>query len=337
MVTIKDVARVAGVSTATVSRVVHNGGKVGDACRAHVQQVIKDLGYRPNTNARALVSKKTNIVGVIMPQLWVTFFSSLTSGAEKAASENNYRLFMSNSRSKTENELEAISSLKENSCDIVVLHSKVTAKETLIDLAKSIQGFVMINRFIPEVAERCIWLDSYAGSVQMAEYLVAKGHKKFAIATSCIEEEDAHARVKGTLDTLKKHGISVPQKNIVRSVTGMDGGEEAAKALLKQGVDFTAVVCHNDLQAVGILNAFQDEGIRVPEDVSIVGFDDLYVSKACRPKLTTMHYPIEDMAHYAVNLAIQLGSGKDVSPVKTHQFIPKFVERGSVADLTKNS
>lgn len=334
MVTIKDVARIAGVSTATVSRVVHNGGQVGDECRAHVKKVIKDLGYRPNTNARALVSKRSNVVGVIMPALWVTFFSRLTSGAEHAARKQNYRMFMSNSQDESSVELEAIASLKEHACDAVVLHSKVTDENTLIQLAQSIPGFVLINRFIPAIANRCVWLDSYAGSKQLTQYLIEKGHRKFAIATSALDEEDAHDRVKATLDTLHQHGISVDKKNIVASITGMAEGEEIAHQLIKKGVDFTALVCHNDLQAIGAMNVFLDAGIQVPDDLSIVGFDDLYVSRACRPKLTTMNYPVEEMASYAVELAISLSKGEGQDSNRTHQFLPTFVERQSVADLS---
>lgn len=147
MATIKDVARVAGVSTATVSRVVHHGGQVGDACRARVKKVIAELGYRPNTNARALVSKKSDTLGVVTPRLSMTFFGTLAAGVENAARENSYKLLMSNSLYETETELEAIESLREHSCNAIILHSEYSDEKTLQELARQVPYLVLINRF----------------------------------------------------------------------------------------------------------------------------------------------------------------------------------------------
>ncbi|WP_096086342.1 LacI family DNA-binding transcriptional regulator [Agaribacterium haliotis] len=333
MVTIKDVARVAGVSTATVSRVVHDGGKVGDACRARVKKVIEELGYRPNTNARALVSKKSNTVGLVMPHMSPAFFGRLTSGAERAARAQKFRLLVSNSMGLTAEESEAIASFEEHACRAMVLHSKESDEKSLCDLAACHPGLVLINRFVADIAERCVWLDSLAGARQITEFLLEKGHRRFAIASSSAPEEDAVARVAGATQILEEAGIVVEEKDIVRTATDLDGGAEVGRRLLERGVDFSALICHNDMQAVGAMNVLQDAGIAVPEQLSIVGFDNLYVSSACRPRLTTMTYPIEEMANYAIELAIKLADGQQAPAGRTHLFMPRIEERDSVADL----
>jgi LacI family transcriptional regulator len=330
MVTIKDVARVAGVSTATVSRVVHDGDKVGEICRARVKKIIDELGYRPNSNARALVSKTSTTLGVVTPRLSMTFFGCLAAGAEKAARENNYKLLMSNSLYETKTELEAIASLREHSCDAIILHSEYSDEKTLLNLAEEIPGLVFINRFISKLAHRCVWLDNEAGAYQIAQYLINKGHKKFAVITSVYQNHDPEFRVKGIKNALRDAGIELNAELIQESTANMKGGEEAVAKLLAKKIEFTAIIAYNDLMAVGALNALQDAGVKVPETISVVGFDNLYLSRACRPQLTTMNYPIEDMATYAANLAIKLSNGEADLNNRTHLFIPELIERRSV-------
>lgn len=336
MVTIKDVARVAGVSTATVSRVIHGSGKVGDACRARVQKIIAELGYRPNTNARALVSKTSDTIGVVTPKLSMTFFGCLASGVEKSARKNNLKLLMSNSQYETKSEIEAINSLREHSCNAIILHSEYSEEKTLEKLAKEIPGLVIINRFIQSLAGRCVWLDNITGGRQVGEYLLAQGHQDIAVVTSVYQNKDPEYRVAGIKQALKEKGLELPATHIVESTANMSGGAEAVQTLLKKNIRFSAIAAYNDLMAVGALNALQDAGIKVPEQVSVVGFDNLYLSRACRPNLTTMNYPIEEMAHYAAELAIKLSSG-DLSASQhshqTHLFMPELVERKSVQSI----
>jgi LacI family transcriptional regulator len=330
MVTIKDVARVAGVSTATVSRVVHGGGQVGDDCRARVKKIIEELGYRPNSNARALVSKTSTTLGVVTPRLSMTFFGCLAAGAEIAARKNNYKLLMSNSLYETKTELEAIESLREHSCDAIVLHSEYSDEKTLVELSKKIPGLVLINRFIPKLAHRCVWLDNQAGSQEITRYLIQKGHKDIAVVTSVYQNSDPELRIQGIHKSMQEAGLHLPHESIAESTANLKGGEDAVQLLLDRGVKFTAVIAYNDLMAVGAMNRLQDMGIRVPEDVSVVGFDNLYVSRSCRPQLTTMNYPIESMATYAAELAIKLSQGTTEAQGQTHLFIPELVERKSV-------
>jgi len=330
MVTINDVAKVAGVSTATVSRVIHNKGKVGDVCRARVKKVIKELGYRPNNNASALASRTSNTIGVVTPNLSMSFFGSLASGVEKGARENNLKLLMANSLYETESELNAIESLRENNCKAIILHSEYSDEKTLIKLADEIPGLVLINRYIPEIANRCVWLDNVSGSQVATKYLIDAGHKDFAVVTSIYQNRDPGCRVEGIKNSLEKNGHKLLAKNIEEASSNMEGGEQAVKALLAKGCKFDALLAYNDLMAVGAIHALFDVGLRVPEDVSVIGFDDLSVGIACRPRLTTMHYPVEEMALYATNLAIKLSEPTTKPSKQTHLFIADLVIRDSI-------
>ena len=331
MVTIKDVARIAGVSTATVSRVIHDGDKVGPACRARVKKVIAELGYRPNSNAQALVGKTSRTIGVVTPKLSMSFFGTLASGVEKSARENNYKLLMANSLYETKSEVDAINSLREHNCHSIILHSDYSDHKTLCKLANDIPGLVLINRYIPKIANRCVWIDNVQGADQAAQYLLDKGHRQFAIVTSIYRNGDPELRVQGSRQALQRAGIELANSAIEESTANIEGGEQAVNALLAKGCKFTALLAYNDLMAIGAIHALFAAGLRVPEDVSVIGFDDLPLARACRPRLTTMHYPVEEMANYASNLAIELNDPNKKISNRTHLFLAELVERDSVA------
>ena len=331
MVTIKDVARIAGVSTATVSRVIHDGAQVGPECRARVKKIIAELGYRPNSNAQALVGKTSRTIGAVTPKLSMSFFGTLASGIEKAAREHNFKLLMSNSLYETKSEIDAINSLREHNCSSIILHSEYSDAKSLIKLAKDIPGLVLINRYVPQIANRCVWIDNVLGADQATQYLLDKGHQHFAVITSIYRNGDPELRVQGTEQALQRAGIQLDPQAIEKSTANIEGGEEAVKALLAKGCKFTALIAYNDLMAIGAIHALFDAGLRVPHDVSVIGFDDLPLARACRPRLTTMRYPVEEMAFYASNLAIVLNNPNKQLGSRTHLFLAELVERDSVA------
>ena len=333
MATIKDVAKIAGVSTATVSRVINNQNKVGAQSRARVKKVIEELGYKPSSTAKALATQYNNTIGIITPNLSMSFFSSLACGAERAARENGCNLVMRNSLYETQSEIDAIESLKESNCDAIILHSEYSDEKTLIELCDKHPGLVIINRFIPQIAERCVWLDNINSSQEATNYLLDFGHKNLAVITSIYQNRDPASRTIGVKQALLHRNLTLDPDAIEESTANMEGGQLAVNALLEKGVKFTAIVAYNDLMAVGAVHALFDAGLRVPEDVSVVGFDDLPIARACRPQLTTMHYPIEEMARYATKLAIDNSKGERSEHKNTHLFLSKLATRQSVAKL----
>lgn len=332
MITLQDVAAKAGVSPATVSRVVRGEGKVGEKCRVYVQKVIDEMGYRPNTNARALASSKAEIIGIITPNVSAPFYGSLVIGAEAAAKSAKHKVLMSNSFNETQAELDALNSFREQGCQNILLHSRITDDKTIIKWGEQIPGLVIINRFVPQIASRCVWLDNISGGRMVAEYLISQGHKKIALITSDRKIGDAEDRIMGIQQAMSRAGLSIPEKNVIKISAGLDTGVVGTTKLIESGVEYTAIIAFNDMVAIGAINALWDAGISVPEQVSVIGFDDVSFANICRPKLTTMLYPVKDMAKYAIDLSIKLTSKKDEESDdnKTHLFMAKLVERASV-------
>ncbi len=335
MVTIKDVAKVAGVSTATVSRVVNDQGKVGEQCRKRVKKVIEQLGYRPNSSAQALVRRELKMVGVITPKLSMTFFGTLAAGAEEMAREQGYSLMMCNSLYETQSELDAIDSLRRQGCQSIILHSEYSDDEQLIALANEIPGLVLINRFIPQIAQRCVWFDNLSGAQQATNYLLDRGHVNIAVISSIYQNGDPADRVAGTRQALGRRGLSLNEKLLVESTANIDGGKEAAEQIIATGEPFSAIVAYNDLMAIGAMQALHRHGIKVPDDVSLIGFDNQPIARAAIPCLTTMNYPVEEMARYAVELSLMLVRQEHSHTKQTHLFISDLIERETVRDLNR--
>lgn len=333
MVTINDVAKAAGVSPATVSRVVNGKGKVGDACRARVKKIIRELGYKPNTSAQSLASRQTTNVGVITPKISMEFFGNLAAGAEVAARANGYSLLICNSLYEEESEIAAIESLHAKGCNSIVIHSDYLTDKQLIELSEKYKGLVVINRYITKIANRCVWFDNVASSMEIVEMLAAKGHEKIAVATSIYQNRDPQQRLMGIRQGFMYQGLSFNENLLVESTANLEGGKACAKELIQRKDPFTAVIAYNDLMAVGLVHELVKSGYKVPEQVSVVGFDDSALCKACIPTITTTKYPVEEMANYAVQLSIKLANNTATPDRKTHLFTSELIERESVAKV----
>jgi LacI family transcriptional regulator len=333
MATMKEIADVAGVSQATVSRVINDGPKVGHATRQRVKDIIRELNYRPNANARALATNRSDTVGVVVADLYEPFFAALAHSVDIVARKNGTQILISGGTFGEQAERKAIDTLLGHRCDAMVVHSKTLANQELIDLAAAVPGFVLINRFIPEIAGRCVWLDNRAGGKLMADYMIRQGHRKFAVISSDFPIEDPVHRIEGIRQALSAANIELPEMNIEYGEPNQEGGELAIQNLMSKGADFTAVLAYNDAMASGAMSTLMDHDLSVPEQVSVIGYDDIILAKYCRPKLTTLRYPIELMASKATELALQYAQG--ILPPKdtTFKFQPTIVKRGSVANI----
>lgn len=335
MSTIKDVAREAGVSIATVSRVVNNGSKVGDKTRARVLKIMAEIGYTPNANARALVTQKSSTIGVVIPDLTDPFFASLANGVDHIARQHKMQLLLSTGLISAKSELQAINILLERRCDVIVVHSKKIASEDLITLAKKIPGLVLIDRFIKEISHRCVWLDNEEGGRIAARHLMSLAHKNIACISSRYEIDDPLMRLKGFSDELKAVGLTPDADLIEYNEPNLQGGEIATQKILAKGKPFSAIFVYNDAMAIGAISTLEDNGFKVPSDISVIGFDDVLLSRYSRPKLTTLHYPIEKMAQKATLLALQLTRNNAIDSEKEYKYIPQLVKRESTAAFKK--
>ncbi len=333
MATIKDIAKAAGVSLATVSRVINNGPKVGDATRERIKKIMEEMDYRPNANARALVNKRSASLGVVLAELLDPFFATLAHGIEAVTRTQNVQILMSAGSIEKATELKAIETLLEHRCEAMVVHSKALDDRTLINFANQVPGFVLINRYVPEIGNRCVWLDNVTGGRTMAKYILAQGHREIAVISSKYQIEDPRDRINGIREELRESGISLPDSHIEFSTPDQEGGERAVQNLLAKSKKFTAIMAYNDAMASGAMTVLQDHNIKVPNAVSVIGYDDVLLAKYCRPKLTTLHYPIEVMAMRAAELALRYAAGEKPEPGVTFKYAPTVVKRESVINI----
>lgn len=337
MPTIKDVARIASVSVATVSRVANNDPKVSEKTKIKVSKVMVDLGYTPNANARALVKKKSMTMGVVIPQLTDPFFASLANGVDEVARSKNMQLLLSTGLFDAESERKAISLLIEQQCDVMVVHSKLLSDEELIALAEKKPGLVLIDRYIETIKHRCIWIDNIEGGKIAARHLISLAHQNFAVISSKHQIDDPKLRIKGFETELNRANFTLSNQLIELNEPTLRGGEIATQNLLSSGKKFTAIFVYNDAMAIGAISTLEDNGFSVPNDISVLGFDDVLLSRYSRPKLTTLNYPIEEMATHAAQLALDLNNNKidkDTS-IEHYKYIPRLVKRESTSRINQ--
>ncbi len=325
MTTVKDVAKLAGVSTATVSRVVNKSGIVNKETESKVKSAMKQLNYRPNTVARALASKKCTTLGLVVPDVSDPFFGELASAVEQIARFTNMQLLLSVGGQDERSEQQAVEALIDQNCDTMVIHSKKMSFEIISYYMEKLDGFVLINQNLPKYAERCIWLDNEYGGMLAATHLESQNHSLVAVVNSCYEIDDPLLRKNGFNKVYPKASL------YIESAPTFEGGEHAAELLVENIDKITAVFAYNDVMAIGIITKLAEHGIRVPEDISIIGFDDSLFARFCQPKLTTLRYPIDQMAKHAALLSLFLsGANTEFSNLpKQHCYQPFLVERNS--------
>lgn len=332
MITIKDVAKDAGVSIATVSRVINNSPKASKKSIESVKKSMKALGYRPNANARALVSKNSNTIGVLVGDISDPFFGGMIKTIDNIARENNKHLLICNGYHKAEDERAAIELLIYNRCDILIVHSKALSDQELIEFAAEIPGMVIINRVVPEIASRCVALDNFKGTYLATEFLIRNGHKHIAWISSNHEIEDCQQRKLGYLQALSDNNLTIKPEYMEFEQPDAEGGERAMSNLLAKNIEMTAVLTYNDYMAAGTLATLNDNAIRVPEQISLIGFDDGLIAKLVQPKLTTVRYPIQLMAEQATKLSFSLVN-KETIQSEAIVFNPTLIKRLSVKSI----
>jgi len=329
MATIKDVAKLAGVSVATVSRVINDSPKASEASRLAVTSAMEELNYHPNANARALAQQTTETIGLIVGDVSDPFFGAMVKAVEQVAYRTGNFLLIGNGYHNEQKERQAIEQLIRHRCAALVVHAKKIPDSELISLMKQMPGMVVINRIIPGFEQRCVALDDRYGAWLATRHLIQQGHTKIGYLCSNHQISDAEDRLQGYYDALTEHGLSVNERLVTYGEPDESGGELAMTELLGRGRHFSAVACYNDSMAAGAMGVLNDNGIDVPKEISLIGFDDVLISRYVRPRLTTVRYPIITMAAQAAELALALAEKREL-PEITHMFSPTLVRRHSV-------
>ncbi len=329
MATIKDVARMAGVSVATVSRVINNSPKASETSRQAVLTAMESLNYHPNANARALAQQSTDTVGLVVGDVSDPFFGAMVKAVEQVAYHTGNFLLIGNGYHNEQKERQAIEQLIRHRCAALVVHAKKLSDDELVHLMKQIPGMVIVNRIIPGYEQRCVALDDRYGAWLATRHLIQQGHTRIGYLCSNHAISDAEDRLQGYYDALRENDLPCNDRLVTYGEPDERGGEQAMTELLGRGRNFTAIACYNDSMAAGAMGVLNDNGIDVPGDISLIGFDDILISRYVRPRLTTVRYPIVTMATQAAELALSLAD-KRQPPEITHVFSPTLVRRHSV-------
>jgi len=293
-------------------------------------QAVAQLGYRPNANAQALATQVSDTIGVIVMDVSDAFFGALVKAVDTVAQEHQKYVLIGNSYHEAEKERHAIEVLIRQRCNALIVHSKALSDEELTGFMEQIPGMVLINRVVPGYAHRCVCLDNVSGAVMATRMLLNNGHQRIGYLASSHQIEDNDSRREGWFRALEEQGIAAPDSWVGTGSPDMQGGEAAMVELLGRNLQLTAVFAYNDSMAAGALTALKDNGIAVPQHLSLIGFDDIPIARYTDPQLTTVRYPVASMARLATELALQGAAGK-LDPQAAHCFMPTLVRRHSVA------
>ncbi|SDG75122.1 transcriptional regulator, LacI family [Thermoanaerobacter thermohydrosulfuricus] len=331
-VTIKDIAKLANVSITTVSRVINNKTEgVSEETRNRILQLVKELGYQPNAIARGLVTKKTKTVGLIIPDISNPFFPDIARGVEDSAHIYGYNVFLCNTDDNLEKESEYINALKEKYVDgIIFTSSSIPKHEHITDLIKSGIPVVIMDRRIDSEDIYGVFLDNYEGGYIATKYLIDLGHKRIGCITGPLYISNAIERLEGYKRALVDNEIEVDNRLIFEGDYKINSGIIGAEKLLEHEV--TAIFASNDLMAYGAYKAIRSYGYKIPDDISVVGFDDIQLSQILEPQLTTIRQPAYDMGLTAARMLIKLIEGKKMNK-KIANFRPQLIIRQSTKDI----
>jgi LacI family transcriptional regulator len=335
-VTLADVAARAGVSLATASRVLNGNYPVAEATRRKVEKAVRDLDYVVNAHARALLHATSGMIGLVLNDISDPFFAAITRGVQSTA-ETMRRLVVICSSPDEQTEFAYIEMLRRHRADVVIIAGSAPEdnayRRALAAHARGLSGqgarLVFCDRPTPHRSARAglVEFDDASGYRAIARHLRDHGHAQIAYLAGPPGWTTTTRRHDGLAAALKECSIPLDHRLVQHGELSRQGGYDATQRLISAGEDFTALCAANDLMAVGALAALRDAGLRVPVDVSVIGFDDVPVAQDVTPALTTVRLPLAEAGSRAVALAF---AGRDFAdPVRLSV---RFVPRDSVAD-----
>ena len=313
-VTIKDIAQEAGVSPQTVSRAINDKGEISPQTRDRILRIAERLGYRPNSIARSLATRRTQNIGLVVPDVANPFFASTARGIEDAAQQSSYNIFLCNTDENVDREMNAIHSLEAQRVDGIILCSSRLSEPQLVRLAERYQPLVLVNRQIAHPQTGYVVVDDARGSAEAVRYLLQLGHRKIGLLAGPRTSHSGRLRLEGYQGAMRAHGYPVPATWQEHCPPQVEGGRTAARAVLQRAPELTALLAYNDLVAVGALRACRDMGVGVPQEVAIVGCDDVPLAALVSPGLTTVHIPTYNLGQKAMGLLLHMMGDENGQP-----------------------
>lgn len=310
---IKDVAREAGVSIATVSRVLNDIDVVNEDTKKKVLDAIKKLGYRPNIVARSLKTQRTKTIGILIPDISSQFYPEIVRGAEDVANIYDYNVILCNSDFDVEKEKEYLRVLKEKMVDGVIYMSS-SLNDEILDLINELDlKTILVETKDKEGTLPSVTIDNVSATYEGSKYLIEKGLKNLAFIGVNSDNKNAWGdRYLGYKKAMDEAGLEVNEELVYFNNLKVKTGYEGAVEIINSGKKFDGIVCASDEIAMGAINALRDNNIKVPEEVSVIGFNNNYASAIFYPKITTISQPSYDMGSVAMRMLIKLLNKKEL-------------------------
>jgi len=327
--TLADVARAANVSLMTVSRAINNKPGLGIELRQQILTLAEEMGYRPNTFARGLATQQTATIGLVVPDNTNPFFAQIARGVEDAAFENHYNIFLVNTNEDVNRESSALDTLWQKAIDGIILCSSRLPGENLADLIQRFPAVVLVNREVAEPHANLVTINvnDQRSAQRVVSHFIGLGRQHIAYIGGPVNSFSNQRRLEGY-----KAGLSAAERTydaqLVKNTSPTtEGGRLAAAVLLEQVPEVDAVFAYNDLVAVGAMQECLERGKKVPEEVAIIGVDDIPLATIIRPQLTTMHLPLAHIGRLAMRALLDIIAGEGVSAA--YQIEPELYIRDS--------
>ncbi len=310
-ITIKDVAAHAGVSPSTVSRVLNATCPVSHKHRDRVLEAVESLGYQPNYFSRALVSKRSHSIGMIVKSLSGYFFGEIMYSAELSLRQAGQELVVANGQGNREQEEKALDFLLSRRCDAIIIFSDCISDEKLHSLNQNVVPIVIVTRHVAGLEDRSIVINCEKGSYDATTHLINLGHQDIAFITGPMHNQEVQERIHGYRRALNKAGIEYKPELLLDSSFMHKDGERLTKTLLEKNLPLTAIMYGNDELAMAGMKSLHAANLAIPNDISIIGFDNSWVTPYLIPELTTVHSPVTEIAQIAAELAVALVEGRE--------------------------
>lgn len=332
--TLDDVARAAGVSTATVSRCLNEKQKVAAKTRERVMQAVEQLGYTPNFNARAMAAKRSYTIGAIIPTMENAIFARGLQAFQEALHELGYNLLVASSAYQPEREAAQMRALVARGADGLLLIGYERAPADYEFLARRGIPAVLAWAAMPDKAQAFVGFDNEAAMRTLADRVIAMGHRRVGVISGIVDGNDRAAdRLKGIIASWQAHGFAADDLSIMQTSYGIDTGADAFAQLMGAAQRPTVVMCGNDVLAAGAIAKAREMGMHVPDDVSITGFDDIELAKHVHPALTTVHVPHRKMGRIAARALVDLI--EDPTAKVSCELDVSIVMRGSLKNMAE--
>ena len=331
-VTQKDVADAMGVSTMTISRALNDRSNVDKKTRELVLKTAREMGYTPNHVAKSLVSSRTYTIGVVIPEISHSFFPEVVRGIDDVAKDFDYQIFLTNTSDDFEKEKGIIRALESKQVDGILVSSSLKTEDFQYyeNLVQSGLSIVFFDRGIRDLGISCIGVNDRIASRQITQHLINHGYKKIGYLSGPRKVSIGKERFDGFIDALETNGIDIREELIVENGFNEEGGKKAMNKILSlpKSDQPEAIVAVNDPVAFGAIEAIYEEGLKIPDDIAIVGFTNDIRAELYSPPLTTIHQPAYDVGKKAATKMINTIENDD-EPVENIELISKLVVRKS--------